>query len=270
MAGSRNNSQAVVSPQVLERIKALQSTVIVKPILEYLRTYGLDGVVSFIYHGAIMDVDILSPTFDSGLSEKEADLETIASLLIKHNLEVPSDLRIQQRVVQRRKELRSEIKCFENWLIGHLIYADLEGLNIDSVYYSPRVGILVRFVGYDPVQDDRQSIPINKDLRDEETDNTHKEEFRIKEPKESSRRKAWGYVPKTPLNEWKKTNPGYRWVKEQIEAGRARKDIILEFNRRHKIDPENYSTREGKELSAAIMSHWARMINQELLMENKR
>ena len=267
MAGSRNNSQAFVSPQVLERIKAIQSTVIVKPILEYLRTYGLEGVVSFIYHGAFMDVDILSPKFDSGLSEKEADLETIASLLIKHNIEVPSDLRIQQHAVQKRKELRSAIKCFENWLIGHLIYADLEGLSLDSVYYSPRVGILVRFVGYDSVEDDRQSIPINKYLNDKDTDIPYKKEIK---PKEPSRRKAWDYAPKTPLDEWKKNNPGYQWVKEQLEAGRARKDIILEFNKRHKIDPENYSTREGKELSAAIMSHWARMINQELLMENKR
>lgn len=270
MAGSKYNSQAAVSPKVLEWIKAVQSTVIVNPILEYLKSYGLDSIVSFIYHGAIMDVDILSPKFDFGLSEKEADLETIASLLIKHNIEVPTELRIQQHAVQKRKELRSAIKCFENWLIGHLIYADLEGLSIDSVYYSPRVGILVRFVGYEPIQDDKHSLPINNLLGVEDIDTPYKKENRIKEPKVSSRQNTWDSTPKTPLNEWKKTNPGYQWVKEQLEAGRARKEIIIEFNERHRVDPENYSTREGKELSAAIMSHWARMINQELLMENKR
>ena len=35
------------------------------------------------------------------------------------------------------------------------------------------------------------------------------------------------------------------------------KEIIYEFNIKHREDPANYSSREGKELTAAILSHWA-------------
>lgn len=56
--------------------------------------------------------------------------------------------------------------------------------------------------------------------------------------------------------DWKKNSVGYNWVKEQLNAGVNVDDIISTFNERHKTDPDNYSTRTGKPLSRAILSHW--------------
>ena len=252
-----------LSPQVKEQIKTIQSTVIVKPIIDYMCAYGLENVVSFIYHGSIMDVDILSPEMNYQITEKEADLEKAVSLLVKHNIEVPTELRTLQDAIQKRKDLYSSIKCFENWLIGHLVYTKFERLNLESVYYSPQLGFLVKFVGYEPIKDEERAIPINSNLHPEDIANMPKRITKRKKTKSTAKLAIPGNAKTPSLNEWMQTNVGYQWVKEQLNAGRAKKDIISEFNEKHKLDPDNFSTRDGKELSASVMSHWAKLIHQE-------
>ena len=56
---------------------------------------------------------------------------------------------------------------------------------------------------------------------------------------------------------WQETSVGYQWVIKQLQAGTKRKDIIDEFNKRHITNPEDYSTVQGKPLTAPILSNWA-------------
>ena len=247
--------------EIVERARMIQSSKIVQPILENLRRYGLENIISFIYQGALMDVEILAPKFDYGLHDRESDLEQVGFLLKKHGIAMPSDIKIHQNDVQRQNETRSSVKYFENWLMGHLLYVDLEEFTVESVYYSPRVGLLVKLQDLDPIPDTTAGIPVNI-CRKEET---------VKKPTKTKTEKRKPHsavaIPqkkriksREPIEEWKKTNPGFLWVKEQLAMGRARKEIILEFNNKHKSDPENYSSRDGKELSAAILSHWSKMV----------
>lgn len=149
------------SQEIVERARMIQSSKIVLPILEYLRRYGLENIVSFIYHGSLMDVEILAPKFDYGLNDRESDLDQVAFLLKKHGIEVPSDIKVHQNVIQRKNETRSSVKYFENWLMGHMLYVDLEGFTIESVYYSPRVGLLVKLEGLDPIPDTTEGMSVN-------------------------------------------------------------------------------------------------------------
>ena len=108
-------------------------------------------------------------------------------------------------------------------------YLDLEGLEIETIFYAAHTGFLIKFVGLDPIKDDanhQHSINNIKAFLSPE--------------------------------EWKKQSVGYQWVREQLDLGRSRKEIIKEFNLRHKSDPDNFSSREGRPLSAAILSHWAK------------
>ena len=74
---------------------------------------------------------------------------------------VQHDIQIQQHDIQRKNETRSSVKYFENWLMGHLLYVDLEGFTIESLYYSPRVGFLVKLEGMNPIPDTSLEIPVN-------------------------------------------------------------------------------------------------------------
>lgn len=55
--------------------------------------------------------------------------------------------------------------------------------------------------------------------------------------------------------QWKETSKAYRWTMEKVAEGTPRREIIKEFNRLHKNDPE-FSTRTGKPLTEAILSIW--------------
>lgn len=246
--------------EILEQARTIQSSKIVLPILENLRRYGLEKIVSFVYHGELMDVEILSPQYDYGLNDKEADLDQVAFLLKKHGIDLPYDLQIQQHDIQQKNETRSSVKYFENWLMGHLLYVDLEGFKIESLYYSPRVGFLVKLEGMDPVPDTTLEIPVNYCPKEKTVKKASKRKPAKRKPQPVILQKETITTPKVPLDEWMKTNPGFLWVKQQLAMGRARKDIILEFNIKHKTDPENYSSRQGKEISAAILSHWSKLV----------
>ena len=54
---------------------------------------------------------------------------------------------------------------------------------------------------------------------------------------------------------------GVQWVRAQIAKGKSRTLILEEFNEMHALDPENYSTREGKPLSKGVLSKWCREMN---------
>lgn len=243
---------------IIKKATAVQASKIVQPVLENLRVHGLERIVTFVYQEAIMDVDILSPSLEIGMKDKERDLEQVAFLLKKHGIAVPKDIQLHQKEVQKKNGLRISIKHFENWLMEHLLYSDFEGFTINTIYYSPRIGFLVKFNGLEPIPDSTHESPINiiqnEGIVKKKLD---------KEPvilKTSNLLKKEKLAHKEPLEEWKKKNLGFLWVKKQLALGRPRKEIIYEFNEVHKKNPENYSSREGKELSAAILSHWSKIV----------
>ena len=57
---------------------------------------------------------------------------------------------------------------------------------------------------------------------------------------------------------WMEESKGVQWVRAQIAKGKSRTLILEEFNEMHALDPENYSTREGKPLSKGVLSKWCR------------
>ncbi|WP_289713382.1 recombinase family protein [uncultured Muribaculum sp.] len=60
---------------------------------------------------------------------------------------------------------------------------------------------------------------------------------------------------------WREQSKGYNWVRTQLAKGKSRALILEEFNEMHALDPENYSTREGKPLSKGVLSKWCREMN---------
>ena len=60
---------------------------------------------------------------------------------------------------------------------------------------------------------------------------------------------------------WMEESKGVQWVRAQIAKGKSRTLILEEFNELHALDPENYSTREGKPLSKGVLSKWCREMN---------
>lgn len=60
---------------------------------------------------------------------------------------------------------------------------------------------------------------------------------------------------------WREQSKGYNWVRTQLSKGKSRALILEEFNEMHALDPENYSTREGKPLSKGVLSKWCREMN---------
>ena len=60
---------------------------------------------------------------------------------------------------------------------------------------------------------------------------------------------------------WAENSKGYNWVRVQLAKGKSRALILEEFNELHAADPENYSTRGGKPLSAGVLSKWCREMN---------
>ncbi|WP_290144749.1 recombinase family protein [Muribaculum intestinale] len=60
---------------------------------------------------------------------------------------------------------------------------------------------------------------------------------------------------------WMEESKGVQWVRAQIAKGKSRTLILEEFNEMHALDPENYSTREGKPLSKGVLSKWCREMN---------
>lgn len=126
--------------------KELSSKIII-PIYEYLRTCDLDSEIAFVYRGRISDVDILAPKFDFGVEERAADINTIIDLLIKNGMSVPEEILLHRRNLQRIIVLKKSIRDFENWLVGHIMYLDFGSLILESVYYTPQSGFLVKFEG---------------------------------------------------------------------------------------------------------------------------
>lgn len=55
---------------------------------------------------------------------------------------------------------------------------------------------------------------------------------------------------------WRESSPAFRWVMEKAISGMCRKDIIEEFNKLHKLQPNVFCTPKGKPLSKGILSYW--------------
>lgn len=257
MVGKHTTNNIKVSEELVRKASFVQSSKIVKPIFENLCMYGLEKEIAFIYKGRNMDVDVLAPIFEVGMKSKQEDIDSIIFLLKKQGIPIPQDVRTHQLDLQKRIELKQSICYFENWLLGYMVYLDLDGLTIDSVYYSHRTGFLVKFEGLDMIVDNTPELPINV----YNSVGSKKKTVKKESQKEHLSKHFTFKTKKKPLvgtpDEWKASSAGYQWVQVQLKMGRPRKEIIQEFNLKHKDDPENYSSREGKELTAAILSHWA-------------
>lgn len=59
--------------------------------------------------------------------------------------------------------------------------------------------------------------------------------------------------------EWRKTGL-FAWVELQLRRGRSRKDIVEEARTMYEKDPERWGTRNGRPLTEAILSLWAKDI----------
>lgn len=59
---------------------------------------------------------------------------------------------------------------------------------------------------------------------------------------------------------WFAESKAFQWVKAQVLKNKRRSTIIEEFNELHAQQPDVYCTRDGKPLSAPILSRWIRMI----------
>lgn len=69
---------------------------------------------------------------------------------------------------------------------------------------------------------------------------------------------------KAAAREWKEKSAGYQWVKRQLQKGVPRKQIIEEFNENRASGMDGFCTSTGAELSAGVLSKWAREILEEL------
>ena len=146
-----------VNPEVEERQRRLraqkasllQKELIIHPIEESMKEYGLDRIITFKYSDAIRDVDVLDPTFGPELNQNIEEIEQIVSLLTKNNLSVPQDVHDRRLALTRQQELKDKIRKFENWLVSHMTYTKAEDIEIESVYYSPRTGFMVQFKDLD-------------------------------------------------------------------------------------------------------------------------
>lgn len=255
------NDMQAANQELIRKAAEVQSAKIVQPIYEYMTSYGLDRELSFLYKGAIRDVDIYSPYFETGIQEKADDFERIVFLLEKHGFTVPDPIRSMQLALTGQSDRKKVISQFENWLVGHMTYLDLEGLEIETIFYAAHTGFLIKFSGLDPIKEIVDNYPAINDIKvqvPEIKPKTEKKPSTKKPPKTKARK----HSQIRSANEWKKQSAGYLWVQEQLKLGRARNEIIYEFNLRHKKDPENYSSREGKPLSAAILSHWAKEVEK--------
>jgi len=239
-----NDLQAATT-ELRNKAAVIQFPKIVKPIFENLEECGLDKLVSFVYRGDVRDVDILYPKFNAGMQEKQEDLEKIIFLMQKHGMHITQSLQDDLDFIKKQIRLRTSIANFENWLLAHLAYLNLGDLEVETIVYSPKSGFLLKFVGVDPIKETAENMPSINVI---DTDP-------VVSPAPTNEKKQ---QPCLSPEEWKKQSKGYQWVQKQLKLGKRRKDIIYEFNLRHRKDPDNYSSREGKELSAAILSHWAK------------
>lgn len=146
-----------VDPEVLarqRRLKAqkasiLQTEQISKPIEESLKEFGLEQIISFKYTSSIRDVDVLEPVFTQEMKAEAEDLEKIVSLMKKNSISVPQDVLNRQLALFRQQKVHDTVRSFENWLVGYMTYLKLDDVEVESIYYSPRTGFLVKFVGLD-------------------------------------------------------------------------------------------------------------------------
>lgn len=252
-----SNDMEAANQDLIRKAAEVQSAKIVQPIYEYMKSYGLDRELTFLYKGDIRDVDIYSPYFEAGIQEKADDFERIVFLLEKHGVAVPSHIQSMQLAIRAQSDLRKVVSQFENWLVGHMSYLDLEGLEIETIFYAAHTGFLIKFAGLDPIKKVVDDLPAINDIKVPVLDIKPKTE-RKPSTKKPLKAKARKHSQIRSADEWKKQSAGYLWAQEQLKLGRPRNEIIYEFNLRHKKDPENYSSREGKPLSAAILSHWAK------------
>lgn len=67
---------------------------------------------------------------------------------------------------------------------------------------------------------------------------------------------ARGFQITTTAIAWRKNSVGYNAVRRWVSMGWSNEDIIKEFNAMNLIDPVNYRTRNGGELTISILKGW--------------
>lgn len=68
---------------------------------------------------------------------------------------------------------------------------------------------------------------------------------------------------------WRENSKGYKMARRWYFNGWSRNDIINEFNAMHEIDPANWSTSGGAELSKGVLSKWVSEWGEFVIATNK-
>lgn len=120
-----------------------QAQAIIRPIEAYLTECRLSSLITFEYHGAIQDVDVLSPRFKNDISTEARELGEMVSLMEKYEVAVPPGVRRRYELAREQKELRDNIRAFENWLVAYMTYLPTTGMEVHSIQYTPDAGFKV-------------------------------------------------------------------------------------------------------------------------------
>ena len=147
-----------VNPEIQKRVKELKGKklsiikgdLIEKPILDLLRKHGLLKVITFKYVHPSHSFELLDPVFNEGIEEEVADLEKIISLMNKNNIPVPAEVPNRLRVSRNQMTIYEKAKIFSDWLIAYMSDLILDGVSLDSIYYSPRTLVMTKFVEPNP------------------------------------------------------------------------------------------------------------------------
>lgn len=124
-----------------------QAQIILQPIEEYLIEYQLTSIITFEYHSAFQDVDVIAPRFNKDVNTEAEELEQLVTLMRKYKVAVPTTILRRHVFAKEMKELRNNVRSFENWVVGYVAYLPLKYLEVHSIYYSPDVGFRISLSG---------------------------------------------------------------------------------------------------------------------------
>lgn len=142
-----------VNPEVEEKKRSLriqkatilQSDLITNPIKEYMDANGLLLDVSFTYSGRVKDIDEITPKYDPSLQQRLGEILQIESLMEKNGLPVSKEVLIHKRDLSQKIDLGNKVRQFENWLVAHMVYLNLDDMEVETLSYTPREGFTISF-----------------------------------------------------------------------------------------------------------------------------
>ena len=140
------NSELEERRQRLRALRAslLHQDLVIYPIEERMKGDGLIQTIAFTYTKDTGKVEIISPTIDLGVKQNLEDLKQIISLMSKNHLSVPKDVRDRKATLEEQVDLGEKIHAFAAWIPTYVASLRREGVEIESIRYSPEIGMSVK------------------------------------------------------------------------------------------------------------------------------